>query len=85
MGLWEDSLPGPPIVSYLLVLKSFKEDTKSWGTWVGQSVKHPTLDFSSGHSLMVLEFEPHISLCVDSMEPAWVSLSPSLPLSLKNK
>ena len=28
------------------------------GTWVAQSVKYLTLDFSSGHDLMVCEFKP---------------------------
>ena len=40
-----------------------------------------TLDFGSGHDLTVREFEPHIGLRTDSVEPAWDSLSPSLPLS----
>ena len=31
-------------------------------------------------SLTVHEFKPHIGLCADSAEPAWVSLSPSLSL-----
>ena len=58
-----------------------------------QLVKRLTLDLSSGHDLMVCEFEPCVGLCADSMEPAWDSLSPSLsasfsfslslPLSLK--
>uniref|UniRef100_A0A8C8WCC7 Leucine rich repeat containing 28 n=1 Tax=Panthera leo TaxID=9689 RepID=A0A8C8WCC7_PANLE len=34
-----------------------------WGTWLAQSVKHPTLDISSGHDLMVCEIEPHIEPC----------------------
>ena len=34
-----------------------------------------TLDFSSGDDTMVHEFEPHIGLWVDSVEPAWDSLS----------
>ena len=42
-----------------------------------QSIKHPTLDFGSGHGLMVCEF--HIWLCPDSVEPAWYLLS--LPVS----
>ena len=48
-------------------------------------------DFGSGHDLTVCEFEPHIKLCADSMEPALDSLSPSLcpstalSLSVKNK
>ena len=30
--------------------------------WLGSSAKRPTLDFSSGHDLMVREFEP-LELC----------------------
>ena len=45
---------------------------------MAQLVKHLTLDFSSGHDLMVHEFEPCIGLCDGSAEPAWDSLSPSL-------
>ena len=58
---------------------------------VAQSVKHPTLDFGSDHDLMVCELEPHIGLCIDSVEPAEDSLSPPLPclfahvLSLSHK
>ena len=48
------------------------------GAWVAQMVKHPTLDFSSGHDLTVCEFERRVSLCADSVEPAWDSLSPSI-------
>ena len=40
------------------------------GTWVAQSVKHLTLDFGSGHDLVVHEFEPLIRLCADGEEPA---------------
>ena len=50
------------------------------GTWMAQSVEHPTLDFGSGHGLMVCEFEPHVGLCADSGEPAWDSLSAPLLL-----
>ena len=53
-----------------------------WGTQVTQSVKCPTLDFSSGHDVTVHGFEPHVRLCADSAEPAWGSLSPSLSPSL---
>ena len=51
---------------------------------MAQLVKHPALDFSSGHDLTVPEFEPHTGLCTDSAEPAWDShsLSPSLSLPL---
>ena len=52
----------------------------SWGPWVAQLVKHPTLDFGSGHHPTVCEFETHVGLHADSTEPAWDSLS--LPLSL---
>ena len=49
---------------------------------MAQSVKHPSLGFGSGHDLMVRETEPHVRLCIDSMEPAWDSLSLSLSLAL---
>ena len=62
------------------------EQNASKGAWVAQSIKCPTFDFS-GHDFMVHEFEPHIRLCADSVEPAWDSLSfplsdPPHPLSL---
>ena len=47
-----------------------------------QLVNHPTLNFGSGHDLMVHEFEPHIRLAADSVEPARDSLSLSLSLSV---
>ena len=47
---------------------------------MAQLVKLLTLDFSSGHGLMVCETEPHVGLCADSIGPAWDSLSPSLSL-----
>ena len=53
-----------------------------WGAWVAQSVKYPTLDFGSGDDLTVHEFESHVELWADSMEPAWDFLTPSLSLSL---
>ena len=49
-----------------------------WGTWVAQSVKRLTLDFGSGHGLMLREIEPRIGFCEDSAEPDW---GVSLPLS----
>ena len=48
------------------------------GAWVAQSVEHPTLDFGSGHDLMVCEIKPFIGLCA---EPAWVCLSQSLSVT----
>ena len=48
---------------------------------MAQSVKCLTLDFSSSHDLIVLEFKPHLELCADRAEPARGSLSLStLPL-----
>ena len=54
-------------------------DGSGGGAWVAQSVKCLTLGFSSGHDLMVQEFEPCIRLFADSVEPAWDSLSLTLP------
>ena len=57
------------------------------GTWGAQLVRHLTLDFGSGHDLVVCGFELYIRLCTDSVEAAWDSLPPSLSapplLSLK--
>ena len=41
-------------------------------------VERLTLDFGSGPDLGVRGTEPHVGLCADRAEPAWVSLSPSL-------
>jgi len=35
-----------------------KYKNKTGGAWMAQSVKHPTLDFGSGHSLRGCEIEP---------------------------
>ena len=43
-----------------------------------ESLKHLTLDFGSGHDVMVRGIEPHIRLRTDSVKPACDSLSPSL-------
>ena len=48
------------------------------GAWMALSVKCPTLDFNPGHDLMVHGIEPFLVLYVDSVEPAWDSLSLSL-------
>ena len=42
---------------------------------MAQSVNPPTLDFGSGHDLLVCEIEPCIGLHADSSEPAWDSIS----------
>ena len=51
-----------------------------WGAWVAQSVKCLTLDFGSGHGLMIHGFQPHTGLHTNSAEPAWDSLSLFLSL-----
>ena len=48
------------------------------GTWVAQSGKHPSLDFSSGHDFVVREIKPCVGLCTIGAEPAWDFLPPSL-------
>ena len=53
-------------------------DSKSYtngGAWVAQLVKHPTVDFGSGHDLTVGETDLLSGLCADSTEPDWDSLS----------
>ena len=37
---------------------------------MAQSVKHLTLDFDSGHDLMVGDFKPHVGLYTVREEPA---------------
>ena len=56
--------------------KSFR-----WSAGVARSVKHPILDFDSGHDLTVCGFEPQVRLCT-AVESAWGSFSPHLHLSL---
>ena len=56
------------------VPQKFKNGT----TMAPPPVKHPTLDFGSGHDLTVREIEPCMGLCADGVEPAWDSL-PALP------
>ena len=60
--------------------KTFKKQIWLRGTWVAQSVKRPTLGFSSGHDLTVHEIEPRLGLCAGSADPAWDSLSLSVSL-----
>ena len=51
------------------------------GPWVGQSVKHPTLDFGSGHDLTVHEFKPASGSMLTAQSLLGI-LSLSLSLSL---
>ena len=36
------------------------------------------LDLHSGHDLSGCKIEPYVSLCAESVQPAWDSFSPSL-------
>ena len=45
------------------------------GAWVTQSVKCPLLISAQVMISWFREFQPHIGLCADSVEPAWDSLS----------
>ena len=38
---------------------------RGWGTWVAKLVKHPTLDFSSGHGPTVHGIKSHVWLCTN--------------------
>ena len=55
-----------------------------WGAWVAQSVKHPTVDFGSGHDLRVSRNQatPSGTVLTVSAMLAWDSLSPLPPLAL---
>ena len=54
------------------------------GIWVAQSAKHPMLDFSSGHDLVVCGFEPRVRFCAECGACLGFSLSapPLLVLTL---
>ena len=59
------------IVSLLRATESHTlKSLKCRGAWVAQLLEHSTLDFGSGHDLMVHGIEPHMGLCADSTEPA---------------
>jgi len=71
-----------------LALHTMVKRTDPGSTWEAQSVKRPTLDFSSGHDPRIVRSSPELG-SVLSGESAWDSLSPSaspycsLSLSLK--
>ena len=44
--------------SYSSIPKNLDKKWAHWGTWVAQSVKCPTLNFSSGHDLRVVRWSP---------------------------
>ena len=56
--------------------KEGRNKNRYWGTWGVQQVKRTTLDFSSGHDLMVMGSSPTLGSTL-GVEPAWNSLSPS--------
>ena len=59
--------------------------SKSWDTWVPQSVDLMTLDFGSGHDLRVIGIELHLGLHAQHGACLRFSLSLSLLLSLSLK
>ena len=69
-------------MSHCFFHKSSSKNVKDLGTWVAQSIGPLTLDFGSGRDRTVGEFQPRIGLHVDSVEPAWDSVSLSLPTPL---
>ena len=48
---------------------------------MAQSVEYPTLDFSSGHDLVVHGIGTHVRPCAGSVEPAWDFPVLSLPFT----
>ena len=79
----------------LILLSSSISKVYSQGTWVAQSVKHPTFDFISGYELTFLRLSPtsgssltvwsllgilHLSLSLSA--PSLLALSLSLSLSI---
>ena len=61
-----------------------KSKDLSLGYLVAQSIKHPSLDFGSGHDLTIHGIEPCLGLGADSAESASLSLSLCLSLPLPN-
>ena len=96
-GFQKDTLLPAMLITTLTRRRGGTEGTQDLeclgGSWMAQLVKRLTLNFGSGHDLMVREFEPFVELCMEGMEPAWDSLSPqlahtlaiSISLSISNK
>ena len=75
------------VLKYKVFLVSFVVFFNLGRGHLGDSVAHPTLDFSSGHDITVREFEPHVGFCTDRSLLGIFSLSsvsapPLLSLSL---
>ena len=59
------------ILSYYQLILTTHVFKRLWrGAWVAQLGQRLTLGFSSGHDLVVYEFEPHVRLCAAIAEPA---------------
>ena len=61
-------LGGNKLACVYLLLHHVKKYYKR-GTWVPQSIKHPILDFGSGHDLRVVRWSPALGSAL-SVEPA---------------
>ena len=59
----------------------FLKTFKNWGTWVAHLVKHPTLDFGSGHEVMVSEIEPCVR--IPSLSACLCTVSQNKYINLK--
>ena len=56
------------IKQFITPLSRSDNKLKDRGAWVAQLVEQQvTLDFDSGHDLMVLEFKPHVGFCTDRL------------------
>jgi len=60
MGLCDEQLENKGEKERKVTLK----DLRSWGAWVAQLVKHPTLDFSSGQDLRVMRLQAWLGVCL---------------------
>ena len=80
VNMWKRHIPGGGNRSLCVCSRKSASGTAAQngvvrGTWATQSAERRSLDFSSGHDLVVREFKPQVRLCSDIVEPAWDSLS----------
>ena len=66
LGLFNSKIPAP------------KNDITRWGTWIAQSVKHPTSTQVTISQFVNSSPGSGSVLTAQSLEPAWDSVSPSL-------
>ena len=71
--MYADKTPRSPVET-----NNFKTDGDEGSLGGSKSVKHPTLDFGSGHDFAGLDFEPCIRFCAGSVWSLFGILSPSL-------